>query len=191
MGGMFGRRRGSGPHGAPGQLPEVEPLAAAAQEFEIRGTVRIRAAQSSDLSKLEWFGAYSHFRDLYQRTWSDHLAGRRLMLVADLHGFPIGQVWLDVVPAEFAYLYALRVMEPFQGMGVGTRLVQSAEELARSHHYHHIQLAVERSNTGARRLYERLGFQIFTQRVDAWSYTDHHGQVHWVQEDVFVLRKQL
>jgi ribosomal protein S18 acetylase RimI-like enzyme len=82
-------------------------------------------------------------------------------------------------------------MEPFQGLGIGTRLIQSAEELARSHQYRQIQLAVERGNNGARRLYERLGFQAFTQRVDAWSYTDHHGQVHWVQEDVFVLRKLL
>lgn len=190
---MFGRRRGSGPAG--NSLPEdfagANQLGAAAQRFEIRGEVAIRAARERDLARLEWFGAYSHFRDLYQRTWIDHLAGRRLMLVADLNDFPIGQVWLDVVPAEFAYLYALRVMEPFQGLGIGTRLLQSAEELARSHRYRQIQLAVERSNSRARRLYERLGFQAFTQRVDAWSYTDQHGQIHWVQEDVFVLRKLL
>ena len=175
----------------PDDLPGVDPLAAAAQQFEIRGHVTIRSVRASDLPKLEWFGAYAHFRELYQRTWHDHLAGRRLMLVADLDGFPIGQVWLDVVPTDFAYLYALRVMEPLQGLGIGTHLIQSAEALAISHGYRQIQLAVERSNVGARRLYERLGFQVYTQRVDAWSYTDHHGQTHWVQEDVFVMRKPL
>src|SRR3989337_237948 len=87
----------------------------------------VRAASQLWSARLEVFGAYSHFRDLYQRTWLDHLAGRRLMLVADLNDFPIGQVWLDIVPADFAYLYALRVMEPFQGLGIGTRLIQSAE----------------------------------------------------------------
>ncbi len=190
---MFSRRRSYGSTGGslPENRPEFEHLAAASQQFEIRGLVAIRAARASDLPKLEWFGAYAHFRDLYRRTRHDHLAGRRLMLVADLGDFPIGQVWLDVMPAEFAYLYALRVMEPFQSLGVGTHLIQSAEALARSHQYSQIQLAVERSNTGARRLYERLGFQAFTQRVDAWSYTDHHGQIHWVEEDVFVMRKSL
>jgi ribosomal protein S18 acetylase RimI-like enzyme len=190
---MFGRRRSSGPAGddLPEHIPGADPLAAAAQQFEIRAEVTIRAARASDLSRLEWFGAYAHFRDLYQRTWIDHLAGRRLMLVADLNDFPIGQVWLDVVPADFAYLYALRVMEPFQNFGIGTRLIQSAEELARSYQYRQIQLAVERNNVGAQRLYDRIGFQAFTQRVDTWSYTDHLGQVHWVQEDVFVMRKLL
>ena len=190
---MFGRRRSYGSTGGspPENLPGVEPLAAAAQQFEIRGLVAIRAARAGDLPKLEWFGAYAHFRDLYRRTWHDHLAGRRLMLVADLEDFPIGQVWLDVMPAEFAYLYALRVMEPFQGLGVGTHLIQSAEALARSHQYDQIHLAVERNNTRARGLYERLGFRTFSQRVDAWSYTDQHGQIHWVEEDVFVMRKSL
>lgn len=161
------------------------------QPLELRGRVVIRACRSEDLPKLEWFGAYAHFRELYRRTWYDHQAGRRLMLVADLHSFPVGQVWLDVTPAEYAYLYALRVMEPLQGLGIGTRLIESAELLARSHSYRHMQLAVEKTNAQARRLYERLGFRAFSQRVDMWSYTDHHGQTHWVQEDVYGMRKTL
>jgi ribosomal protein S18 acetylase RimI-like enzyme len=161
------------------------------QELEFKARVIIRAVRAEDLPKLEWFGAYAHFRELYQRTWHDHQAGRRLMLVADLQDFPVGQVWLDVTPAEYAYLYALRVMEPLQGLGIGTRLIESAELLAQSHAYRQIHLAVERNNTGARRLYERLGFRIFSQRVDTWSYTDHHGRVNWVQEDVYGMRKTL
>jgi ribosomal protein S18 acetylase RimI-like enzyme len=159
------------------------------QEFDLPARVVIRGARADDLSKLEWFGAYAHFRDLFTRTWRDHQAGRRLMLVADLQDFPVGQVWLDVTPHDYAYLYALRVMEPLQGLGLGTRLIGSAETLARSHGYRQVHLAVERSNTGACRLYERLGFRIFNQRVDAWSYVDHHGQTHWVQEDVYGMRK--
>jgi ribosomal protein S18 acetylase RimI-like enzyme len=161
------------------------------QEIGISALVTIRPAHAEDLAKLEWFGAYAHFRDLYRRTWLDHQAGRRLMLVADLHGFPVGQVWLDVMPSEYAYLYALRVMEPLRGLGLGSNLIGSAEALARSYGYRQIQLAVEKRNEAARRLYERLGFQIFTQRVDVWSYTDHHGQTHWVQEDVYGMRKVL
>jgi ribosomal protein S18 acetylase RimI-like enzyme len=159
--------------------------------LELHARIALRPAQAEDLPKLEWFGAYAHFRELYQRTWHDHQAGRRLMLVADLNGFPVGQVWLDVTPNDYAYLYALRVMEPLQGLGLGTRLIQSVELLARSHSYRQIQLAVEKTNTGARQLYERLGFHVFSQRVDIWSYTDHLGETHWVQEDVYGMRKLL
>ncbi len=151
----------------------------------------IRAAQHSDLAKLEWFGSYAHFRDLYRRTWLDHQAGQRLMLVADLRGFPVGQVWLDVTPFEYAYLYALRVFEPLQNLHIGTALVRAAQALAVQHGYRQIQLAVEKTNHAARRLYEREGFQMFGQRVDVWSYTDQHGQIHWIQEDVFGMRKTL
>ncbi len=164
---------------------------AAVQEFDVSAHIVIRSVRAEDLPKLEWFGAFAHFRQLYQRTWRDHQAGRRLMLVADLNGFPVGQVWLDVIPSDYAYLYALRVMEPLQGVGIGSRLIASAEALARSHSYRQIQLAVEKSNARARRLYERLGYRVFSQRVDVWSYTDHHGETHWVQEDVFGMRKML
>ncbi len=159
--------------------------------FEITARITIRFACAHDLPKLEWFGAFAHFRDYYQRTWLDHQAGRRLMLVADLMDFPIGQVWLDITPSDYAYLYSLRVMEPLQGLGLGTRLIDSAETLARSYGYQQIQLAVEKTNTAARRLYERLGFRVFSQRVDVWSYTDHLGEAHWVQEDVYGMRKML
>ncbi len=153
--------------------------------------VVIRAAQQSDLAKLEWFGSYAHFRDLYRRTWLDHQAGQRLMLVADVRSFPVGQVWLDVTPFEYAYLYALRVFEPLQALGIGTELIRAAQALARQHGYVQLQLAVEKTNRSARRLYEREGFQIFGQRVDVWSYTDQHGQIHWIQEDVYGMRKTL
>lgn len=151
----------------------------------------IRFATAEDLPKLEWHGAYAHFRDLYQRTWRNHEAGQRLMVVADLRGFPVGQVWLDVTPSEYAYLYALRVMEPLRGSGIGTALINTANDLARQYGYGQIQLAVEKVNRAARRLYERHGYQVFSQRVDVWSYTDQHGIVHWVQEDVFGMQAWL
>lgn len=159
--------------------------------FDVALRLEVRAARSDDLPKLEWFGSLAHWRDVNRRTFNDHLAGQRLMFVADLHDFPIGQVVIDVSSHEYAYLYALRVLEPFQSLGIGTQLINVGDQVARAHGFRQIQLAVERSNTGARRLYERLGFEIFTQRVDMWSYVDHLGVTHWVQEDVYGMRKVL
>ncbi len=151
----------------------------------------IRAVRTDDLPKLEWFGSLAHWRDINQRTFTDHQAGLRLMFVADVHNFPVGQVVIDVTTRSYAYLYALRVLEPFRGLGIGTELLNIGDRVACEHGFDQIQLAVEKSNTRARRLYERHGYHIFTERVDVWSYVDQYGQTHWVQEDVYGMRKLL
>jgi ribosomal protein S18 acetylase RimI-like enzyme len=160
-------------------------------QFDVAMHLEIRAVRADDLPKLEWLGSLAHWRDVNRRTFNDHQAGLRLMFVADLRDYPIGQVVIDVASHEYAYLYALRVMEPFQSFGVGTQLIKVAEATARVHGFRQIHLAVEKKNTSARRLYERVGFEIFTQRVDVWSYVDHLGQTHWVHEDVYGMRKLL
>ena len=161
------------------------------QPFDVTMHLEIRAARADDLPKLEWFGSLSHWRDVNRRTFTDHQAGLRLMFVADLHAFPVGQVVIDVSSHEYAYLYALRVLEPFQSLGIGSRLIAVGENVTRAHGFRQLQLAVEKKNNAARRLYERLGFEIFTERVDVWSYVDQHAQTHWVHEDVYGMRKLL
>ncbi len=151
----------------------------------------LRAVTAEDLPKLEWFGTLAHWRNVNRRTFDEHQAGRRLMFVADLNDFPIGQVVIDVSTRTYAYLYALRVFQPFQRLGVGSELLNLGDYVAREHGFNEIQLAVERSNTGARRLYERHGYHIFTQRTDVWSYVDQHDKTHWVHEDVYGMRKVL
>jgi ribosomal protein S18 acetylase RimI-like enzyme len=159
--------------------------------FDSTMHLEIRAVEAEDLPKLEWFGSMIHWREVNRRTFQDHQAGLRLMFVADLHRFPVGQVVIDVTSHEYAYLYALRVMEPLRSLGIGAQLIRVGENVARAHAFRQIQLAVEKSNVGARRLYERLGFEIFTDRVDIWSYVDHLGQTHWVHEEVYGMRKIL
>ncbi|MDP9315467.1 MAG: GNAT family N-acetyltransferase, partial [Chloroflexota bacterium] len=129
------------------------------QPFDVTMHLVIRAVRADDLPKLEWFGSLAHWRDVNRRTFSDHEAGLRLMFVADLRDFPIGQVVIDVASHEYAYLYALRVLQPFQSLGIGSRLITVGESVARGHGFRQIHLAVEKKNIGARRLYERLGFE--------------------------------
>src|SRR3954466_8273548 len=96
--------------------------------------VVIRLAQHEDLPKLEWYGQYTHFRRVFQRAYEDQLAGRRLMLVADIHGWPIGQVFIQlenlddpgINSGKRGYLYSLRVMDHLQGLGIGTALLREA-----------------------------------------------------------------
>jgi ribosomal protein S18 acetylase RimI-like enzyme len=59
---------------------------------------------------------------------------------------------------DYLYLDDLSVTEASRGRGLGTRLIRIAEDYARELSIPVLVLHVERENTGARRLYERLGF---------------------------------
>jgi ribosomal protein S18 acetylase RimI-like enzyme len=137
----------------------------------------IRPATADDLPRLEWFGQYWGYRDIFQRTYQDHLRGSRLMLVAD--------------GRKRAYIYALRVMVPFQGHGLGTRLIQAAEAAMLARGCHWATIAVAKDNAGALRLYERLGYHAFDDDPGCWSYADPDGRRHHVNEPSWIMHKQL
>lgn len=159
----------------------------------------VRPATRDDLPRLEWFGLYWHYRQIYEHTYRQQLCERRLMLVADVNGFPVGQVFIQFESHEMrvadgrqrAYLYSLRVMEPFQGRGLGTQLIRAAEEAIAARGYAWATIAVAKDNAGARRLYERLGYRTFGEDDGCWSYTDPDGERHHVNEPSWLLHKRL
>jgi len=166
---------------------------------ELQITVVFRFAEREDLPKLEWYGEYTHFRRVFQRAFEDQKAGRRLMLLADVNGWPIGHVFIqldsydDLEPDEGkrAYLYSLRVMDAFQRHGIGTALIREAEAILRERGYQSVSIAAAKDNPGARRLYERLGFKVFTEDAGRWHYVDHEGRTRQVVEPCWVLDKNL
>ena len=163
--------------------------------FTVQFDVRLRPARRDDLPLLEWFGQYRHFRLLYQRTFELQEQGTRLMLLADVGGFPVGQIFISFegVRGEFqsGYLYSLRVLEPFRGRGIGTRLIRAAEDILRARGYQRAVIAVSRQNDRARRLYERLGYVVYREDAGRWQYTDHHGRVRRVHDPSWMLHKSL
>ena len=159
----------------------------------------IRPATAEDVPKLEWFGQYWRYRAIFRRTYEDHVRGRRLMLVADVSGFPIGQVFIQFNSVERhfadglkrAYIYSLRVMEPFRGQGLGSRLVGVAEEAILARDYTLATIAVAKDNDGALRLYQRLGYRTFADDPGRWSYSDPAGRRRHVNEPSWIMHKQL
>ncbi len=157
--------------------------------------VLIRVATQEDLPRLEWYGQYAHFRNLFQRAYRDQQLGVRLMLVADCNGFPIGNVFIlfmdDEEGNKQAYLYSLRVMEMFHSQGIGTSLMLEAESHILARGYNQVTIAAAKTNHAARRLYEHLGYKIFTEDAGEWSYTDHLGKVIQVKEPCWLLQKTI
>lgn len=161
--------------------------------------ITLRLAQRSDLHKLEWYGQFAHFRNLIRRAYQEQLLGRRLMLVADLNDFPIGQVFIQLVSTNVfiadgqsrGYLYSFRVMEMFRGQGIGTRLLLESEHLLQERGFESVMLSVAKDNEGALRLYKRNGYRVIGEDPGRWSYIDHRGVTRNVDEPSWMLEKPL
>ncbi len=161
--------------------------------------VRIREATAEDLPALEWEGEYRHFRRLYRRTLEDARKGRGLMLLAEVDGRVVGQVFVqfDVFRPEMprgtrvGYLYAFRVRPEYRRRGIGTQLIHQAEQALRERGMNRAVIAVARENVGALRLYERLGYRRFAEDPGEWSYVDHKGRLRKVHEPAYLLEKPL
>jgi ribosomal protein S18 acetylase RimI-like enzyme len=167
--------------------------------FTLTLPITIRPIEAGDLFKLEWFGAYLHFRNLFQHSYDERKDGRREMLVADCNGYPIGRLFILFTSRNHAiadgqrraYLYSFAVMEMFRGGGIGSRLIESAEDLLIERQFLYATIAVAKNNADALRLYERYGYKIFDEENSDWDYLDHQGVRRRVREPCWLLEKQL
>ncbi len=159
-------------------------------------SITLRPATRDDLPKLEWYGQYIHYRNLFRRAFREQQLGRRLILVADCNGFPVGHIFIQFIEPDAslerrAYLYSFRVMEMFRGQGIGTHLLQEAELILQERGYVSATISVAKDNPAARRLYERLGYRIFAEDEGRWRYVDHRGTLRLVHEPCWMLHKQI
>ncbi len=142
----------------------------------------LRDVCASDLPRLEWFGTYAHMRRLEEANFREVQAGNKAWLVAVVNGFPAGHVKMNLRVHDPSrgnprgYLFALRVFEPFQNIGIGTALIIACEDLLRERGYRFASIAVGKDNHRARRLYERLGYTIYREELGRWQYVDLDGR---------------
>ena len=164
------------------------------ERFRIQREVTIRLCEAKDLPKLEWFGAFSHHRDIIREAFELQGAGQAVMLVAEVGGFPVGQAWLDLRPragSGLPMVWAVRVMEPFKGAGIGARLMAALERAAGARGFRRLELGVEKDNPGARTFYERLGWTVTGERQESYSYVTPDGQGATHALDEWVMEKEI
>lgn len=163
-------------------------------EFSARLDVRIRTCVRDDLFALEWFGLFSEHRRIIHEAFARQERGDNLMLIADVKGWPAGQVWIDFTKKhrqQAALLWAVRVFPGMQRVGIGARLIAAAERAARMRGFHHVELGVERTNAGPRRLYERLGYRVVGTECEAYEYVTPNGIPTRVPVDQWIMRKRV
>ncbi|AWK85588.1 GNAT family N-acetyltransferase [Azospirillum thermophilum] len=163
-----------------------------------RGTivlpVTIRTASADDLPRLEWFGLHTPHRGIIAHAYGMQQSGAGAMLVAEVSGFPAGQVCVDFARKRHqgrATLWALRVFEPFRGQGLGARLVTAAERVAVARGFRHTELGVDRDNGRVLPFYERLGYEACGTESGQYSYRTPDGVLVRVPIDQWLLHKML
>ena len=93
--------------------------------------------------------------------------GEDEILVAEQAGMVVGFLSLESHREReppFLYLDDFSVTAACRGQGIGSRLLDMAEEYAAALGLGEIHLHVERDNLGARRLYRRRGFGVLAEQ---------------------------
>ena len=163
-------------------------------QFTIPLMTRIRECIKDDLLALEWFGMFTEHRQVIRSAFDAQMRGDNLMLIAEANRFPVGQIWIDVAKKRqdsIGLLWALRVFPAMQNLGIGTHLIAAAEELLRECELTFAELGVNKENTNACRLYERLGYKFVGQEYEQNSYTTPDGVLICIPADNWVRRKDL
>ena len=145
-----------------------------------------RPLEARDLLPLEWGGAYSHFRHKHRTDYDRSLRGEIYYLIADIAGFPAGQLIFkthDSSPENSyladgitrGYLFSLRVHPDYRRQGLGLALTQAAEAALKAKGFTLATICVEKTNTYALNLYEKWGYKIVRDHTGYWSYQDIDG----------------
>jgi GNAT superfamily N-acetyltransferase len=153
----------------------------------------LRLCRCDDLRRLEWFGAFTVHRQIIAETFAMQERGEGLMLVCDVRGFPVGQVWIKFSHAQpkTARLWALRVMEPYQSRGIGERLIRHAETILAERQFCLCEIGVYKENTWPQRLYERLGYRLSHALTEPFTYVTPSGEIRREIADQWILCKCL
>jgi GNAT superfamily N-acetyltransferase len=123
----------------------------------------LRVCREEDLPALEWLGLFTGQRSIIAETFASQLRGEGLMLLAVANDFPLAQAWLDFSrrgTRRCPRVWAFRVFPPLRRAGLGTWMLGVIERLAKERGATRLEVGVERANSDARRLYERLGYRL-------------------------------
>lgn len=162
--------------------------------------IRIRHLIREDLPALEWDGEYTHFRQLFGRTYQMARRGGAVLWVAiSPSNKMVGQVFVQLnqnrakktTGQTHGYIFSFRVKSDFRSMGIGKRLLITAENDLLRRKFGRATLNVAKENERALTFYERNGFKIIGEEEGRWSYRDHKNKTRFVHEPSWRMAKNL
>lgn len=154
--------------------------------------IEIRDLRLADLENLRWSGGRSHLKAMAVQL-ERVAAGLAAYLVAcPPSGLPVGKLGIDyAAKPDAGLIHQVAVHGALQSCGIGTLLMQAAEDRIRDHGRTHAELGVERSNPRARALYERLGYAAYDEEPEEWDDDQPDGTVVRYRTICTLMRKRL
>lgn len=179
---------------------ENRPLSSSATASDWLSQVVVREIRQDDLPALEWDGEYRHLRRVYAHAYHSHRSGQAMLWVAELaHTGIIGQIFLQLNSERLewadginrAHIYSFRIKPAYRGSGLGSLMLQKAEDFLIARSYRYVTLNVAKNNPEAQRLYERHGFRIVAHEAGCWTYPDDKGIWQDVVDPAWRMEKSL
>jgi ribosomal protein S18 acetylase RimI-like enzyme len=162
----------------------------AVPEVVLRLTVRDLTA--ADLPACAWSGGSSQVRSLAVQLDRAARGEVDFLVACPPSGLPVALGGVDYAKIPGAgLLWQLAVHGALQSCGIGTILIQAAEQRIRARGLHRAELAVEESNPRARALYERLGYAAYGRAPESWDEQAPDGSVYRYETVCTLMRKEL
>lgn len=107
--------------------------------------------------------AHGYEEGFLDKYWGDN---ENRIYVAEDDDYVHGYIAIDVCrhPQEYMYINDISVTESSRGNGIGTKLLELAENYARKLEIRNILLHVEKTNVSAYRLFEKVGFKFYKEQ---------------------------
>jgi ribosomal protein S18 acetylase RimI-like enzyme len=150
----------------------------------------IRDLTRDDLPSCAWTGSskssFAAALDRADRGEVDYL------VVCPPSGLPVAVGGIDyALSAGAGTLYQFAVHGTVQSCGIGSLLIDAAEQRIRARGLRRAELAVEVNNPRARALYERLGYVAYGSRPEQWDERADDGSVSRYHTVCTLMRKEL
>jgi ribosomal protein S18 acetylase RimI-like enzyme len=152
----------------------------------------IRDLTPGDLPSCTWSGSGTHLASMAKALERAARGDVDYLAVCPPSGLPVAVGGVDYARNPGAgTLWQLVVVEALQSCGIGTLLIQAAENRIRARGLHRAELSVEECNPRARALYERLGYAAYGREAASWDEEAADGSVNRYETVCTLMRKNL
>lgn len=152
----------------------------------------VRDLTAADLPSCAWSGGPAHLAAIAAAL---DRAGRgevEYLAACPPSGLPVALGGIDYAKIPGAgVLWQLAVHGALQSCGIGTILIEAAEQRIRARGLCRAELAVEESNLRARALYERLRYAAYGRAPESWDEQAEDGSVFRYETVCTLMRKEL
>jgi len=152
----------------------------------------VRDLTAEDLPDCAWSGSPTHLAVVADALERARLGEVDYLAACPPSGLPVAIGGVDYAKIPGAgFLWQFAVHEALQSCGIGTILIQAAEQRIRARGMRQAELAVEECNPRARALYERLGYVAYGREPAAWDEEAPDGSITRYETVCTLMRKEL